>query len=79
MNISMDLEEGSTTCAIDFEQRDIENMWNYLMEDRENFEYQIIQYLNNNFDCFKDEWTYNPDFEELYNNLKQLYNEHGRN
>ena len=73
MNISVDLEEGSTSCAIDFEQRDIESMWNYLMEDRENFEYQIIQYLNVNFDNFKDEWRDNPYFKELYNNLKQIF------
>ena len=73
MNISMNLEEGSTSCAIDFEQRDIENMWNYLMEDRENFEYQIVQYLNINFDNFKDEWASNSDFEKLYNNLKQIF------
>lgn len=73
MNISVVLEEGSTSCAIDFEQSDIENMWNYLMEDRENFEYRITQYLNNNFDNFKDEWMYDSNFEELYNNLKQLY------
>lgn len=73
MNISVVLEEGSTSCAIDFEQSDIENMWNYLMEDRENFEYGITQYLNNNFDNFKDEWIYDSNFKELYNNLKQLY------
>ena len=42
MNISLNLEEGSTSCAIDFEQNDIENMWNYLMEDREIFEHTII-------------------------------------
>ncbi len=73
MNISVDLEEGSTSCAIDFEQSDIEYMWNYLLEDRENFEYSILQYLNVNFDNYKDEWENNPDFEELYNNLKQIY------
>lgn len=73
MNISVNLEEGSTSCAIDFEQRDIESMWNYLMEDRENFEYQIVQYLNVNFDNFKDEWKDDPYFKELYNNLKQIF------
>ena len=74
MNISLNLEEGSTSCAIDFEQNDIDSMWNYLMEDRENFEYGITQYLNNNFDAFKDEWLYNPYFQELYDNLKQIFN-----
>ncbi len=73
MNISVDLEDGSTFCAIDFSQRDINNMWNYLREDRENFEYNILQYLNANFDNYKDEWKNNPDFEELYNNLKQFF------
>ncbi len=73
MNISVDLEEGVTSCAVDFEQSDIENMWNYLREDRENFEYQIVQYLNVNFDNFKDEWANDSNFEELYNNLKQIY------
>ncbi len=73
MNISVNLEEGITSCAIDFEQSDIENMWNYLREDRENFEYQIVQYLNANFDNFKDEWANDSNFEELYNNLKQIY------
>ena len=72
MNISLDLEEGSTYCAVDFSQSDIESMWNYLMEDRENFEYGILQYLNNNFDSF-DDWKYNPEFKKLYNNLKQMY------
>lgn len=73
MNISVNLVEGCESCAIDFEQSDIENMWNYLMNDRENFEYGILQYLNNNFDCFKDEWEYNSDFQQLYENLKQIY------
>lgn len=73
MNISVNLEEGSTSCAIDFEQGDIESMWNYLMEDRENFEYQIVQYLNDNFDNFKDEWKDNSYFKELYDNLKQIF------
>lgn len=73
MNISVNLAEGCESCAIDFEQSDIENMWNYLMNDRENFEYGILQYLNNNFDCFKDEWEYNSDFQQLYENLKQIY------
>jgi CTP:phosphocholine cytidylyltransferase-like protein len=73
MNISVNLEEGITSCAIDFEQSDIENMWNYLMEDRENFEYIIVQYLNNNFDNFKDEWGNDLNFQELYNNLNQIY------
>ena len=73
MNISVNLEEGITSCAIDFEQSDIESMWNYLKEDRENFEYQIVQYLNANFDNFKDEWANDSNFEELYNNLKQIY------
>jgi CTP:phosphocholine cytidylyltransferase-like protein len=73
MNISVNLEEGSTSCTIDFEQSDIENMWNYLMEDRENFEYIIVQYLNNNFDNFKDEWGNDLNFQELYNNLNQIY------
>ncbi len=73
MNISVNLAEGCESCAIDFEQSDIENMWNYLMNDRENFEYGILQYLNNNFDCFKDEWEYNSDFQQLYKNLKQIY------
>lgn len=72
MRISVNLEEGSTSCAIDFEQSDIENMWNYLMEDRENFEYGILQYLNNNFGTF-DDWKDNPEFEKLYENLKKLY------
>lgn len=72
MNISLDLEEGSTYCAVDFSQSDIESMWNYLMEDRENFEYGILQYLNNNFDSF-DDWKDNPEFKKLYNNLKQMY------
>lgn len=76
MNISLDLEDGVTSCAIDFSQADIESMWNYLMEDRENFEYVILQYLNNNFDSF-DDWKDNPEFEKLYENLKRLYNEHG--
>jgi len=73
MNISVNLKEGCESCAIDFEQSDIENMWNYLMEDRENFEYQIVQYLNINFNGFKNDWLNNPDFEELYNNLKQIF------
>jgi hypothetical protein len=73
MYISVNLAEGCESCAIDFEQSDIENMWNYLMDDRENFEYGILQYLNNNFDQFKDEWEDNPEFEKLYNNLKQIY------
>ena len=73
MNISLDLEEGSTYCAIDFSQSDIESMWNYLMEDRENFEYGILQYLNNNFDCFKEDWANNPDFQKLHENLKLIY------
>ena len=73
MNISVSLNEGCESCAIDFEQSDIENMWNYLMNDRENFEYSILQYLNVNFDQFKDEWKYNTNFEELYNNLKQIF------
>jgi lipoate-protein ligase A len=73
MNISVSLKEGCESCAIDFEQSDIENMWNYLMIDRENFEYSILQYLNNNFDNFKDEWKNNSDFEEFYNNLKQIF------
>lgn len=73
MNISVNLEEGVTSCAVDFEQSDIENMWNYLREDREDFEYQIVQYLNANFDNFKDEWANDSNFEELYNNLKQIY------
>lgn len=73
MNISVSLTEGCKSCAIDFEQSDIENMWNYLMDDRENFEYGILQYLNNNFDNFKDEWENDLNFQELYNNLKQIY------
>lgn len=73
MNISIVLKEGSTSCAIDFEQSDVDSMWNYLMEDRENFEYEITQYLNNNFYNFKDEWMYDFNFKKLYNNLKQLY------
>ena len=74
MNISVDLEEGPTSCAIDFEQADIENMWNYLMADRENFEYVILQYLNNNFEVFAfDDWKDNPEFKKLYENLKELY------
>ena len=44
------------------------------MEDRENFEYGILQYLNNNFDSF-DDWKDNPDLEKLYNNLKKLFKE----
>ena len=72
MRISVNLEEGPTSCAIDFEQSDIENMWNYLMQDRENFEYGILQYLNNNFESF-DDWKDNPEFEKLYKNLKKLY------
>ena len=50
MIININLEEGINSAAVDFDQSDIENMWNYLMEDRENFEYNILQYLNNNFD-----------------------------
>jgi hypothetical protein len=73
MNISVSLTEGCESCAIDFEQSDIENMWNYLMNDRENFEYGILQYLNNNFDNFKNEWEDNSDFKELYTNLKQIF------
>ena len=73
MNISVNLEEGSTSCAIDFSQHDIDSMWSYLMSDVDNFEYIIIQYLNNNFDQSKDEWKDNSDFEELYNNLKQIF------
>ena len=72
MKISVDLEEGSTSCAVDLEQSDIENMWNYLMVDRENFEYVILQYLNNNFETF-DDWKDNSEFEKLYENLKKLY------
>jgi len=68
------LAEGINSAAIDFNQSDIESMWNYLMEDRENFEYNILQYLNNNFDVF-DDWKDNPDFEKLYNNLKKLFKE----
>lgn len=75
MNISVNLKEGCESCAIDFEQSDIENMWNYLMNDRENFEYEILQYLNINFDQFKDEWEENSDFKELYTNLKQIFND----
>ena len=74
MIININLEEGINSAAVDFDQSDIENMWNYLMEDRENFEYNILQYLNNNFDSF-DDWKDNPDFEELYNNLKKLFKE----
>ena len=74
MIININLEEGINSAAVDFDQSDIENMWNYLMEDRENFEYNILQYLNNNFDSF-DDWKENPDFEELYNNLKKLFKE----
>ena len=73
MIININLEEGINSAAIDFEQSDIENMWNHLSEDRENFEYQIVQYLNANFDNFKDEWANDSNFEELYNNLKQIY------
>ena len=69
MNISVNLEEGSTSCAIDFEQSDVENMWNYLREDRENFEYTILQYLNNNSEWF-DDWKDYPEFEELFNRFK---------
>lgn len=72
MIINISLEEGINSAAVDFEQSDIENMWNYLMEDRENFEYTILQYLNNNFETFED-WKNNPEFEKLYNNLKQIY------
>ncbi len=74
MIININLEEGINSAAVDFDQSDIENMWNYLMEDRENFEYNILQYLNNNFNSF-DDWKENPDFEELYNNLKKLFKE----
>lgn len=74
MNISFNLEEGISDCAIDFEQSDIENMWNYLKEDRENFEWNILDYLNVNFDNYKEEWFYNDQFEALYNNLKELFN-----
>lgn len=73
MIININLEEGINSAAVDFEQSDIESMWNYLREDRENFEYQIVQYLNANFDNFKDEWANDSNFEELYNNLKQIY------
>lgn len=73
MNISVDLKEGCESCAIDFEESDIDNMWGYLMRDRDNFEYIILQYLNVNFNIFKDEWEYNSDFKELYNNLKQIF------
>ena len=73
MNISLNLEEGSTSCAVDFEQNDIDNMWNYLMQDRDNFEYTIIQYLNNNFGCFKEDWAGNSDLQKLYENLKLIY------
>lgn len=73
MIININLEEGINSAAVDFEQSDIENMWNHLSEDRENFEYQIVQYLNTNFDNFKDEWANDSNFEELYNNLKQIY------
>ncbi len=74
MIINIRLEEGINSAAVDFDQSDIESMWNYLMEDRENFEYGILQYLNNNFDSF-DDWKDNPDFEKLYNNLKKLFKE----
>ena len=74
MIININLEEGINSAAVDFDQSDIESMWNYLMEDRENFEYTILQYLNNNFDSF-DDWKDNPDFEKLYNNLKKLFKE----
>lgn len=74
MIININLEEGVNSAAVDFDQSDIESMWNYLMEDRENFEYGILQYLNNNFDSF-DDWKDNPDFEKLYNNLKKLFKE----
>ena len=73
MIINISLEEGINSASVDFEQSDIENMWNHLSEDRENFEYQIVQYLNANFDNFKDEWANDSNFEELYNNLKQIY------
>ena len=75
MNISIELKQDSSFCDIDFEQSDIENMWNYLMDDRENFEYHILQYLNTNFDGLSDDWKDNPEFEKLYENLKQLYDE----
>ena len=74
MIINIELKEGVDSVAVDFNQSDIENMWNCLMEDRENFEYGILQYLNNNFDSF-DDWKDNPDFKELYNNLKKLFKE----
>ena len=74
MTININLEEGTTSAAIDFNQFDIESMWNYLMEDRENFEYGVLQYLNNNFDSF-DDWKDNPDFKKLYDNLKKLFKE----
>ena len=75
MHISMNLEEGSTYCALDFEQSDIENMWNYLMADRENFEYSILQYLNNNIDNYGQEWKEDLGFKNLYINLKNLFND----
>ena len=73
MYINVDLEEGSTSCAIDFTQSDVENMWNYLKEDRENFEYNTIQYFNCNFDNYKEDWLYNEDLKSLYKKLKDLY------
>ncbi len=71
MNISINISNPEWT-SVDFEQRDIEDMWNYLMEDRENFEYGILQYLNNNFGLY-DDWKDNSEFKKLYYNLKQIY------
>ena len=74
MNISIDLVE-SGDFVIDFEQSDVENMWNYLQNDRENFEYTILQYLNNNIEVFGDEWIYDEQVKALYDNLKKLFEE----
>lgn len=50
----------------ELEQSDIESMWNYLMEEPDNFIYYIIGL---ELDYYKDE------LEPLYKALKPLYDE----
>lgn len=54
----------------ELEQSDIESMWNYLMEEPDNFIYTATQYIIGlELDYYKDE------LESLYKALKPLYDE----
>lgn len=54
----------------ELEQSDIESMWNYLMEEPDNFIYTATQYIIDlELDYYKDE------LEPLYKALKPLYDE----